>query len=131
MPKKTIKIQEEDAVENQDNATAGAAPAPLPFAPPQVVTAAQSVAAQNVGETSKKLGPSAVPISDVTLILGYKTKEGRNEVIHDINSDDVRIVKCEHSVEEKMRPCKEDGQLVGYEPTGEYVLTLKLKYVKE
>lgn len=102
----------------------GTTAAPAPFPPPELKAAEKK---------EKVLRPSAVPITDVTLIIGMKTKDGkREEVIHDINTDDaLRIVTCSHTIEEKTRACKEDGQLVGYEPTGEYVLTLKVKYIKD
>lgn len=70
--------------------------------------------------------------SDVAICLGLLGKDGkRQEVVHQIDSDSVRIVSVSHGVVEKMRQHKEDGQLLGFEPTGEYELTLKVKYIKE
>lgn len=75
--------------------------------------------------------PVGVPISDVSVIVGYVDKEGkRQEVIHDIAN--VRIIGCQHQVEEKVQKVKdEDGNFAGWEPTGENILTLKVKWLKE
>lgn len=75
--------------------------------------------------------PSVLPVSDVTVIIGYKDRDGRRtEVIHDIA--DVRITECQHSFAEKQKMTKDnDGQLLGFEPTGEYILKLLVKYNKD
>jgi hypothetical protein len=105
--------------------------------PPKPEITAQSLkkAVELVGKQPKELKKrkSAVPVQDVTVILGMQNREGnREEVIHDINTlEDLRIVSCAHTIEEKTRAVKEDGQLIGYEPTGEYILTLKVKYIKD
>jgi hypothetical protein len=74
--------------------------------------------------------PSVLPVSDVTVIIGYKDRDGRRvEVIHDVN--DVRITECTHSFTEKQKLAKdEDGHILGFEPTGEYVLKLTVKFNK-
>jgi hypothetical protein len=83
-------------------------------------------------EDKKKMGlPIGVPVTDVTVIVGYVSKDGsRQEVIHDIHN--VRIASCVHQVDEKLQKAKdEEGNFIGFEPTGEYSLTLKVKYLKE
>jgi hypothetical protein len=73
--------------------------------------------------------------TDVSVVIGLSGPNGTHqEIVHQIDGafgSGVSIVKVEHGVEEKVRQCKEDGQLVGFEPTGEYVLTLKVKYIKD
>ncbi len=58
----------------------------------------------------------------------------RKEIVHEIgvNDDDVRIVSVQHGILEKMQKAKdEEGNFLGFEPTGEYELTLKVKFIKE
>ncbi len=74
--------------------------------------------------------PRAVPITDVAIVIGIRTKEGRQEQIIDIGSD-FRILECTQNMKEKVRAVTEDGQFLGYEPTGECEFTLKVKYLKE
>lgn len=71
-----------------------------------------------------------LPVSDVAVVIGFKTKNGqREEIVHTIDSDDVSITNCLHSVEQKVKQAKSvTGELLGFEPTGEYILTLKVKY---
>ncbi len=79
------------------------------------------------------MSENALPVTDVAVVIGYKTKNGKKEeIVHTIDSDDVRIVTCSHTVEEKMKAAKdEEGNSLGFEPTGEYVLTLKVKFIKD
>lgn len=78
-----------------------------------------------------RAAPRAVPVTDVAIIMGMMTKgSGRQETVIDINQSH-RILECTQTVKEKVRPVTEDGQFLGYEPTGEYELTLKVKYLKE
>jgi len=71
-----------------------------------------------------------LPIDSVGVVIGYTARDGVREVVHQVNGSEVEIISCVHSVEKKMRACKEDGQLIGYEPTGEETLTLKVKYIR-
>lgn len=77
-----------------------------------------------------KGAPVGVPVSDVTVVIGYTDRDGkRQEVIHDIAN--VQIIGCHHQVEEKVQKIKdEDGRFAGFEPTGENILTIKVKYLK-
>jgi hypothetical protein len=117
------------------------APAPQLQVAPAPVAAPHSQTAQNSEEDSRnarlreratalRTAARTVPISDVTIIMGMRTKSGRQEVIHDIGPDH-RILKCSHEVVEKVRAVTEEGQFLGYEPTGEYEMTIKVKYLKE
>lgn len=74
-----------------------------------------------------------VPISDVTIIVGRRNAVGqRTEQMHNIDGRDFRITCFSEVVAEKMQKVKDDnGNLVGFEATGEYELTIKLKYVNE
>jgi hypothetical protein len=73
----------------------------------------------------------AFPISNVGVVIGYQTKKGIEEVVHQVDGDDVTITSCTHEVVKKMRQVKEEGQVVGFEPTGEETLILKVKYIRE
>lgn len=77
-----------------------------------------------------RLLSTALPVDSVGVVIGYSARDGVREVVHQVNGSEVEIISCIHSVEKKMRACKEDGQLVGFEPTGEEVLTLKVKYIR-
>lgn len=79
------------------------------------------------------MSENALPVVDVAVVIGYKTKSGkREEIVHTIDSEEVRIAICNHSVEEKVKQAKdEEGNIIGFEPTGEYILTLKVKYIKD
>lgn len=81
----------------------------------------------------KRTLPRGTEYTDVAICIGLEPVSGgdRKEIIHQIDGSQVRITSVEHKVNEKMRAVKEDGQLIGYEPTGEYELTLKVKYFKE
>lgn len=83
------------------------------------------------GTSGRNRTLSGLPVEDVTVIIGYKTKEGRQEVMYDIAGSDFHIVKCNHSCEEKVKQTRDPDtkQLMGYESTGEYSLKLDIKYV--
>jgi len=74
-----------------------------------------------------------VPFSDVTVIVGRRNAAGeRTEQMHNIDSRDFRITGFSEVVIEKMQKVKDDtGNLMGFEPTGEYELTIKVRYVNE
>jgi hypothetical protein len=73
-----------------------------------------------------------MPVSDVRVIIGYTDAAGvRTEVVHQVGSTE-RITSVVHSVDEKQQKSKDDeGNFIGFEPTGEYVLKLAVKYNKE
>ncbi len=111
------------------------APAPVPQAAPH------SASVQNAEEVARESrlkqkaealrnAPRTMPISDVSVILGMQTKQGRQEVFHDIGPNH-RILKCTHEVVEKVRAVVEEGTFLGFEPTGEYEFVLKVKYLRE
>lgn len=111
------------------------APMPAPVAAPaphavveDPVEAARNAKLRDKAEALRN-APSAVPYTDVTIILGMNTKQGRQEVIHDIGPG-FRILKCIHDVTEKVRAVTEEGMYLGVEPTGEYEMTIKIKYLK-
>lgn len=110
---------------SQENSTTEQLPPPPPVI--QLPAAGESPIRQ-----ARRLSDK-VPVSDVTLIIGYRDRQGaRQEVIHDIVDSDHRIVMCSHNVLEKVQKVKDDqGNLMGFEPTGEYEVTIKIKYVRE
>lgn len=71
------------------------------------------------------------PINSITVVIGYKTERGIQEVIHQLDGEVVRIVSFQHDVTNKTSPVKEDGKLVGHEPTGEETVVIKIKYIRE
>lgn len=71
------------------------------------------------------------PINSVTVVIGYETKNGIEEVVHQVDGVKNDIVAVVHSVERKTRAVKwEDGSIKEYEATGEEILNLKVKYIK-
>lgn len=74
-----------------------------------------------------------IDYSDVAVCLGITGKDGkRQEIVHQIDGQDVRIVSVAHGITEKVKQAKDDdGNTLGFEPTGEYELTLKVKFIKE
>jgi hypothetical protein len=71
-------------------------------------------------------------VTDIAVILGIQCKDnGRQEVIYDIGGGKHRILKVTHENVEKVKAVTEEGQFLGYEPTGEYEFTLKVKYLRE
>ena len=111
--------------------------APLPVVqtgiPPKAAKPAISVVPEvPVPEKKAKKKPD-MPIGSVTVSINYLDGEGKmQEVMHDIGGENVRIVQCIHNINQKVKMAKGDeGELLGFEPTGEYELTLKVKYIKE
>lgn len=117
-----------------------AAPVPAPVSAPVVPEQAPHAQTDDSGDAAKNArlrakadslrnAPRTVPVSDVTIIMGMATKQGRQEVIHDIGPD-YRILDCVYNVKEKVRAVTEEGMYLGVEPTGEYEMTIKVKYLK-
>lgn len=113
---------------------APSAPVAVPIpAPPTLDSSPEALERQALRERAQALrsAPRAVPVSDVAVIIGIQTRDnGRQETLVDIGQD-YRILECTQSVKEKVRAVTQDGQLLGYEPTGEYEFTLKVKYLKD
>jgi hypothetical protein len=72
------------------------------------------------------------PIEYVHVVVGHKDKDGtRHEVVHKVDGTDVAISKFNLSHEQKFAKVKnEEGLPLGFEPTGEEVLTVTVKYIK-
>ena len=71
------------------------------------------------------------PVNSVSLVIGYETKSGIEEVVHTVDGKKNDIVMVQHHFERKTRAVKDDrGEVIAYEPTGEEILTLKVKYIK-
>lgn len=118
-------------------------PAPVALVPPPPA-APHSPAAQGGDEESAQRArlaarqqalreaPRAIPVMDLAVILGMQTKDsGRQEIIYDIGGGKHRILDVQHGVKEKVKAVTEEGQFIGFEPTGEYEFTLKVKYLRE
>lgn len=71
------------------------------------------------------------PINSVTMVIAHKTEKGIQETIHQLDGEKVRIISYQYDVQTKMRAVKEDGQMVGHEPTGEEVVVIKVRYIRE
>jgi hypothetical protein len=74
---------------------------------------------------------SGFPVDSVTLVIGYKTQQGIEEVVHQVDAKKCDILKVEHSIERKKVAKKDtDGSIISYEETGEEILLLKVKYIR-
>lgn len=114
------------------------APVPLP-APPQSTVAATvpapevQVVPEGVSKASERVQKKnrlGLKTAYVTVCIGQIGKDGKiHETLHQIDSDEFSI--SEVFVQEKAAKAKvkdDDGALVGFEPTGEQELVLKVKY---
>jgi hypothetical protein len=72
------------------------------------------------------------PVSSASVVIGYLGKDGKeSEVVHTVDGEAVEIVSCTHDIKKKMRASKDDdGNVIGFEPTGEEELVLKVKYIR-
>lgn len=71
------------------------------------------------------------PINSVTVVIGYETQNGIEEVVHLIDGKKNDILEVFHNVVRKARQVKDkDGSVRAYETTGEQQLVLKVKYIK-
>lgn len=71
-----------------------------------------------------------VSVGYVKVAIGYKTKEGIKEVVHEVSSDDYDMTNFTFVQDRKFKPTKdEEGNPLGFEPTGEYSWALKIKYI--
>lgn len=72
------------------------------------------------------------PVNSASVVIGYRGKDGKeNEVVHTVDGETVEIVSCTHDIKKKMRAAKDDeGNVIGFEPTGEEELVLKVKYIR-
>ena len=110
---------------------------PVPPPPLTVVPEAQRVAdgiERTAQAASQRLLKGGTPFTDITVCIGFLDENGnRQEIVQTLDATKVRIVSCLHGVEEKMKMVKdsETGDNLGFEPTGEYILQLKAKYIKE
>jgi hypothetical protein len=77
--------------------------------------------------------PLEFPVDHVAVAINYRGKKDGNEVVHTVDGEKVQIVSCTHDIKKKMRQNKdkETGDLLGFEPTGEEELIVKVKYIRE
>lgn len=71
-------------------------------------------------------------ISSVTIVVGYKTKDGKiEETVQEIDASTVQIsgFKLDHNRKHKSVK-NENGDFIGFEPTGEETINLTVKFIK-
>jgi hypothetical protein len=106
--------------------------------PEQVAAVAAQIEQQPPADSAKLRRRAAlrswpgVPVTDITVVVGFKDPNGeRREVIHQVDGADYRITKCIHETSEKVAAVREEGAIIGFEPTGEFRLKLDATFVKE
>ena len=76
-------------------------------------------------------GLTGFPINSVTVVIGYETQNGIEEVVHQIDGKKNDILEVIHNIVRKARQVKDkDGSVIAHETTGEQLLVLKVKYIK-
>lgn len=71
------------------------------------------------------------PVNSVTVVIGYETKTGIEEVVHQVDGVKNDILSVLHHFERKTRAIKwEDGSIKEYEATGEEILNLKVRFIR-
>lgn len=71
------------------------------------------------------------PVNSISVVIAYETKDGIEEVVHQVDGKKVDILSVQHNFERKVRAKKDDhGDIVAYEPTGEEILFLKAKFIR-
>lgn len=74
-----------------------------------------------------KLKSEEDPISFVKMEIGYKS----GTVVHEVSDEVYSIDALSYTLDKKTQKVKGDaGEFLGFEPTGEYVLTIKVKYTR-
>ena len=72
---------------------------------------------------------SSNKITDVKVLLGFNTPNGRQEAVYVIPAEEFIIDSYAVSDEEKVMKAKgSEGEFIGFEPTGEHTFVLKIKY---
>ncbi len=102
------------------------------FIPPQTAAGLDRNARQLRKEQLRLFPP--VPVTDVTVVIGIKDPAGtRREIHHQVETEGglYRIIECAHGIKEEMAVVKEDGAIIGYEPTGKYRLKVDVTFVKD
>lgn len=75
----------------------------------------------------KKLKSEEDPVNFVKIEIGYKS----GTVAHVVNQEEYSIDAIHYILDKKTQKVKgEEGEFLGFEPTGEYVLTIKVKYTR-
>lgn len=71
------------------------------------------------------------PVNSVSVVIGYETQSGIQEVIHVIDGLRNDILSVSHSIVRKSDKKKDEkGNLVAFEATGEEELVLRVKYIR-
>jgi hypothetical protein len=72
------------------------------------------------------------PIEYVSIVVGQKDKDGNvTETIHTIDGTEVQIVEHKLHIAQKHKQAKgPEGELIGFEPTGEETLNLQVKFIR-
>jgi hypothetical protein len=81
--------------------------------------------------TPRPVGLTGFPVNSVTVVLGYETQTGIQEVIHVIDGTKSDILSVQHTIVRKSDKKKDDkGNLLAFEATGEEELVLRVKYIR-
>lgn len=93
-----------------------------------VIKGVQVVDTKSTSSTNTGAAPVG-KMTDITIIAGYQTKDGRQEIVYDIGPE-FTIDSFIHSYKEKVAKTKdpETKELLGFEPTGECVLNIKIEF---
>lgn len=71
------------------------------------------------------------PVNSVTVVIGYETRNGIEEVVHQVDGKFNDILSVQHGVERKAKPVKNKrGDVEKYETTGEETFVLKVKFIR-
>jgi hypothetical protein len=71
------------------------------------------------------------PISYVSVVIGYETTNGIEEVVQVVDGKRNDILSCELNFDRKTKQIRDKGgSVVAHEATGEQSLSFKVKYVK-
>lgn len=89
-------------------------------------------------KTSEKVAPQKLavnpdfPIDSIHVVIGVKTKDGKvEEQVYSVDGTKVQITGYTFDVKQKHQKAKdEDGNLIGFEPTGEETMRLVVSYVR-
>lgn len=87
-------------------------------------------------QTEDKKAPQLInkefPIESVTVVVCQRDKNGNvHEAIHTVDGTEVSIVDYQFNIKQKHVKAKdEEGNVIGFEPSGEETLKLTLSYIR-
>ena len=101
------------------------------FEPSKIKKAPEAVEAINEKKKPLPISKDFV-VESVSVVVAYRTKSGKSEeVVHTIDGTEVQITDFSLKTAQKTQKVKgDDGELIGFEPTGEESLTVSVKFTK-